>query len=347
MKIVGLAGVAVLALFASRLAADPLPAEIALARRLFAEARAAESTKDWPLAGSKLRDAISIKETAGLRFHLAYCEEQQGMLVEALNDYERAEDLLTQPNDDFRAQLPSKKESLHKRIPTITLVMPPEVTDATLTVDDHPLSSSFLGKAIPLNPGRHTVVVSSPNRTTFTADLALNETDAVVTNAPMLPVAKPLAVPALSTAAAPGSSAVDSTSPASRSSARSYVLIGEAAVAVASLAVGIGYTVAASSEDSSADSDLATLAQLAGPARAAQACAPPVMDAAAICARLRESPERARNDRFIATLGFIGFGVGAAAFAGTLILWPSARAKVAIAPFALPNVAGLSVAGQY
>src|SRR4051812_17124430 len=206
MKIAGIAGILALALFATPLvAADPLPAEIALARRLFAEARAAESNKDWSVAGSKLRDAISIKETAGLRFHLAYCEEQQGMLVEALNDYERAEDLLTQPNDDFRAQLPSKKESLHKRIPTVTLVMPPEVTDATLTVDDHPLSSSFLGKAIPLNPGRHTVMVASPNRTTFTAELALNETDAVVTNAPMLPAPKPVVTPALSTASSPAS----------------------------------------------------------------------------------------------------------------------------------------------
>jgi hypothetical protein len=345
MKIVGLAGFAALALFACRLLADPLPAEIALARRLFTEARTAESNKDWSTAGSRLRDAIAIKETAGLRFHLAYCEEQQGMLVEALNDYERAEDLLTQPNDDFRAQLPSKKESLHKRIPTITLVMPPEVTDATLTVDDHPLSSAFLGKAIPLNPGRHTVVVSSPSRTTFTAELALNETDAVVTNAPMLPVAKPLAPPALSTAAMPGPANAESPSPPGGSRVRTYVLIGEAAVSVGALALGIGYTVAASSEDSSAERDHATLAQLA-PTRMGTACAPPVVDAT-ICARLPEWTERARNDRFAATIGFIGAGVGAAAFAGTFILWPATRAKVAIVPFALSRVGGLSVAGEF
>ncbi len=345
MKIAGLAGAAALALFAVRLAADPLPAEIALARRLFAEARAGESNKDWAGAGSKLREAIAIKETAGLRFHLAYCEEQRGMLVEALNDYERAEDLLTQPNDDFRTQLPSKKESLHKRIPTVTLVMPPEVTDATLTVDDHPLSSTFLGKAIPLNPGRHTVVVSSPNRTTFTSELTLNETDALVTNAPMLPVAKPVAAPALSTAMPPGPSSADSLSMTNSSRARTYVLIGEAVIAVGALAVGIGYTVAASSEDSNAASDLATLDRLA-PNRAGGACSPPPADAV-ICARLPESSDRAQNDRFVATLGFIGAGVGAAAFAGTFILWPSSRAKVAVAPLALPAFSGLSVAGQF
>jgi hypothetical protein len=340
MKIVRLAGIA-LALFGSRLAADPLPAEIALARRLFTEARAAESNKDWSTAGSKLRDAITIKETAGLRFHLAYCEEQQGMLVEALNDYERAEDLLTQPNDDFRAQLPSKKESLHKRIPTITLVMPPEVTDAILTVDDHLLSSSFLGKAIPMNPGRHTVVVTSPNRTTFAAELALNETDAVVTNAPMLPVAKPLAAPALSTTVA-GSPSADArvTSPITGSHARTYVLIGEAVVAVGALAVGIGYTVAASSEDTRAATNQAALGR--------NGCSPnPPAPIPSACAELQNAIDGARNDRFIATIGFIGAGVGAAAFAGTLILWPVAREKVAIAPFAFPGVGGLSVAGKF
>jgi hypothetical protein len=328
-----------LALVGARLAADPLPAEIALARRLFTEAKTAESAKDWPTAAARLRDAIAIKETSGLRFHLAYCEEQQGLLVEALNDYERAEDLLTQPNDDFRSQLPSKKESLHKRIPTITLVMPPEVTDATLVVDDHPLSSAFLGKAIPLNPGRHTVVVSSPDRTTFTAELALNETDAVVTNAPMLPVTKPLA-PALPTAAAPGGSETDSAVRGGRSNARTYVLIGEAAVSVGALAVGIGYTLAASSEDSRAASNQMVL----GPNGCAQKSA---MQLPAACAELQSAVDGARNDRFIATMGYIGAGIGAAAFVATFVLWPSTRAKVAIAPLPLPRLAGVSVAGEF
>jgi tetratricopeptide (TPR) repeat protein len=338
MKIVGLAGASVLALFAIRLMADPLPAEIALARRLFAEARAAETNKDWSTAAAKLRDAIAIKETAGLRFHLAYCEEQQGMLVEALNDYERAEDLLTQPNDDFRTQLPSKKESLHKRIPTITLVMPPEVTDANLVVDDHPLSSTFLGKAIPLNPGRHTVVVSSPNRTTFTAELALNETDAVVTNAPMLPVAKAPTPPPLPSAATTTSSADSASAPAG-SHARTYVLIGEAAMSVGALALGIGYTVAASSKDSQAADYQAALGR--------NGCGSNLLTRPPACDDLKSTLEDARNDRFVATVGFIGAGVGAAATAATFILWPAARAKVAITPLAVPRVAGLSVAGRF
>src|SRR6266542_602657 len=119
------AWIAAVALGISTLGADAVPTEIALARRLFTEARAAEDAKDWPLATAKLREAISIKETAGLRFHLAYCEEQQSMLVEALIDYERSQDLTAGTNDDLRKQVPAKRESLHKRIPTITLLTPP------------------------------------------------------------------------------------------------------------------------------------------------------------------------------------------------------------------------------
>jgi hypothetical protein len=338
MKIAALAAAVMLTLVAAPVMGEPLPAEIAVARRLFSEAKTAESNKDWASAASKLRDAISIKETSGLRFHLAYCEEQQGLLVEALNDYERAEDLLTQPSDDFRSQLPSKKESLHKRIPTVTLVMPQEVTDASLTVDDHPLSSAFLGKAIPLNPGRHTIVVSADGRTTFTTELALNETDAVVTNAPMLPVAKPVAPPSLPTTGE-GIPVIDSSSKGG-ASARSYVLIGEAAVSVGALALGIGYTLAASSEDSRASNDQTILGQ--------SGCKPkPPLPLPPSCADLQTALDAAHKDRVIATIGFIGSGVGAAAFVGTFLLWPSSRAKVAIAPFSTPNSSGISVAGEF
>ena len=125
----------VLLLGATPVAAEPVSAEIALARRLFAEAKAAEEGKDWSLAAAKLRDAIAIKETGGLRFHLAYCQEQQGLLVESLGDYERADDLTAGTNDDLRSQLPAKREALHRRIPTVTLLVPPKPTDPTLTVD--------------------------------------------------------------------------------------------------------------------------------------------------------------------------------------------------------------------
>ena len=166
------AAMAVLALETAALAADPPPTEIALARRLFAEARTAEESKDWPAAAAKLRDAISIKETSGLRFHLAYCEEQQGHLVEALVDYERADDISVGKDEDLRSQIPARRTSLQRRIPTVTLLFPRDPSSASLTVDGRSLRSTSFGKPMPLNPGKHAFTVSSPGFSVFTTELS-------------------------------------------------------------------------------------------------------------------------------------------------------------------------------
>ena len=253
MKTVGTACFVAMTVGTSLLFADPLPAEIILARRLFVEARAREEAKDWTTAAAKLREAISIKETAGLRFHLAYCEEQQGLLVESLVDYERSEDL--QNAEDFRSQLPAKKESLHKRIPTLTIVMPRDVENATLTVDSHVMPASFLGNPVSLNPGRHTAQTSAPGRVPFTVDLVLSEGDAVVTNATMAPVAKPMP-PVPSPISTTNLVILPTKGPPDRpeaSPARVVLLITEAAISAGGMTLGIGYTLAASSADDRAE----------------------------------------------------------------------------------------------
>jgi len=330
------------------LSADPLPTEIVLARRLFAEARTAEEAKDWASAAAKLREAIAIKDTAGLRFHLAYCEEQQGLLVEALVDYERSEDLAT-GNEEFRAQLPAKLESLHRRIPTVTLLVPPEPKNPTLSVDGHPLPASLQGKPIPLNPGRHKLVLSAPDYRAFTTELSLNETDAVVANAVMQPIPKqkpvsPLAMGPIVTVAPPPPDHADRTG----LSARTYVLIGEAAVGLGALALGIGYTFAAASQDQRKEQAYDQLEFLYPfPARPDAGCNNDNRaQNAKLCADLDDSVESARNDRWIARTAFIGAGVAAAGFVGTLILWRG-PVKAAIIPTIGPDTARLSVAGHF
>src|SRR5262245_45898151 len=74
--------------------AEPTATELAVARRLFAEAVDLEHDERWELAASKLRDALAIKDTPGLRFHLAHCEEKRGHLVEAMLNYDRASELI-------------------------------------------------------------------------------------------------------------------------------------------------------------------------------------------------------------------------------------------------------------
>src|SRR3954468_19292207 len=74
--------------------AEPTPTEIAVARRLFEEATELEGRSEWTEARAKLTEAVGVKETPGLRFHLGYCAEQLGEFVAALLQYDRAVDLI-------------------------------------------------------------------------------------------------------------------------------------------------------------------------------------------------------------------------------------------------------------
>lgn len=325
-------------------AAEPTVAEIALARRLFTDARAAEEANDWKLATAKLRDALAIKETPGLRFHLAYCQEQLGMLVEALVDYDRADEALrAEPGSkpkgggDVAKQVVSRREALRKRIPTIHVTLPEGVSSATLSLDGHPVSAAVFGRPIPENPGSHRLIVSAEGREPFTHDLTLSEGDAIVVTA-VLPIAK--GAPSL--AAAPAGAEVEPAAdraapqPAPRSNrARTWVLVSEGAVTAISLGVGVGFTIGASSADSRADRARNVLVDSS--AYPSGACAAPTSMLAGPCGDLSDAVSAAKSRRGIATVGFVGAGVGAAAFAATWVLWPKSKAPsnaLAVVPIA-------------
>jgi hypothetical protein len=263
------------------------------------------------------------------------------MLVEALADYERSEDLGKQTKEDFVAQLPARREVLHKRIPTVTVLTPPAVADALVSVDGRVVPPTFLGKPIPLNPGHHKLMVAAPGRTAFAFELSLKEGEALVTSATMPPVEDQGGVSSLPLEANAAQAQPEARAPSPRpvSPARTYVLLGEATLAVGTLAVGIGYTLAATSADARADSVQNTM--LGASTMICKVSNP------APCRELQHFVELARNDRFIALLGFIGAGVSTAALAGTFVLWPGSSAKVAIVPNWVPSAAGISVVGRF
>jgi hypothetical protein len=318
------------------IAAEPTSAEIAAARQLFAEARAAEDAQDWATAASKIKEAISIKETPGLRFHLAYCEEHLGMLVEALVDYERAEDAARSKNDDVEKQVGPRKEALRKRTPTITALLVSDVGDAELTIDGHAVAPALIGKPVPQNPGPHRVVVAAPGRQPYSADMTLAEADSVVVT-----VSLP-ATPAVASAGTEGTASRPSSG--EPWSARTYVLVGEAAVTVAALGVGIGYMLSASAAEGRSDEYRGQL----GPSRPGYP--DPCWGSGSVpaaCADLQQSVSQAKDHRFVSTLGFVGAGIGATAFAATWLLWKSPPSKQAIGPIFTGEMAGLYATGQF
>lgn len=293
------------------------PEEVAVARRLFREATALERAKKWDDAVAKLKQVVAIKETPGVRYHLAYCEEHSGHLVEALVDYDRAGELLRDgaKAPDVARLLGPARDALKKRVPTLTVDLPASVKTASLSLDGKAVAPELVGQPTPLNPGSHAVSVTAPGHQAFSTTVTLKEGEARVVDAKL---------PALAAAPAPAAAAAPAPPPAgpppaaehaSASPARTVVLIAEGAITAAGLGVGIGYTLAASQATSTANNARAAIGN------SSSACTHPTPQVASACSGLHNALSDHDHDQTIATVGFIGAGVGAAAAIITWFAW--------------------------
>jgi hypothetical protein len=293
-----------MALFALFLAhpvgAEPSSAELASARRLFQEATALERQSAWQEASKKLDAALAIKETPGLHFHRAHCAEQLGELVVAARHYGRSEELI-------------RGGAVLARVPRLTLALPSEVAGATLEIDGMRVAESP-GTPVLLDPGRHRIVARAPGRRDFEMEITLVEGQTQTLEVSLAPPRQ---------ADSPASAGVTpQPNPGTETSdfgTREIVLIGEATIAVAGLATGIGFSIAKGSANDRIERAEQELNQAGatGSDSCAQAGAPPA------CAELDSAlDDRERAARF-ATIGFATAGIGAAAALLTWTLWPA------------------------
>lgn len=305
---------------AARAAEEPTASELAQARKLFRQARTLQTQKKWEEAAGKLRSAIAIKETPGLRYHLAICEEEAGHLVEAVVELDRAAELieLGQKAADVEKLLPTARKRLQQRTPTLTLKIPAELTELQVQLDGR----AFKGpprEPIPLNPGVHRVRIEAEGREPFDAAPTLEEGER-----------EELVVKLPQAAAAPKPEnprppekreAKPSTQSEEGGSALPWVLLGEGAVVVAGVLVGVGYQLQASSagdELDEADDAIATAAP--GESNPCAAASDP-----GLVSDCRQRDELADEESTAQTLMLVGYGaagVGALAMLGTWLLWP-------------------------
>ena len=198
--------------------AEPTPAEITVARRMYAEAVTHEKAEEWPEAEKLLRRVLEIKATPGIYYHLANSLEQQGRLVEAMLNYDRARELIDTgiKADSVLRLLGPKEEELKARVPSLTVV----VTDAVGSVefDRRDVDKSLVGASFPIDPGPHSIVIRTPDGRSFAQSFRAAEGQAVrieatFTAAPVVTLAP--AVAASENAAAPAAPAPrrESTTP--------------------------------------------------------------------------------------------------------------------------------------
>jgi hypothetical protein len=331
----------------ARAASEPTPSELSVARRLFDEGRVAEDAARWHEAAEKFRKATAIKDTPGMRFHLARCEEEQGAFVEALVEYDRARELIDSgvKAADVEKLLAGARERVRAKVALLTLQLPSDVQNVSVELDGKPLSRSVLGVPMPINPGKHRLNAVAVGRTRFSTELALGTGE--VRQLPIeLPVATtvPTSVPAAAPRAAVAAPRAEKQPVDSSVPTRTIVLVGEASLFAAALGTGIVFSVARSSADSRYEiANQTVLNQVEGTDADGTACAMPRPG----CAELDQArKDRSRASAF-ATGGFVAAGVSAAAFGLTYWLWPQREAPAELRAAAGPSGFDLSVSGRF
>jgi hypothetical protein len=165
-----------LCLFAAPAAADtePSAAELASARSLFNEARAAEERGDWTEALTKLDAVAKVKMTPQVRFHLGLCQENTARLLEALNNLERAASEGAEQNLPTVAdEAKEHAANVRARLPRLFIVVPPG-TDTRVEVDGQVVASVLLSRPVAFDPGAHKIVATAPGLV-FSRDVLVAE----------------------------------------------------------------------------------------------------------------------------------------------------------------------------
>lgn len=326
------------------------PSELTVARQLFDEGKAAEDAGEFRLAAEKFRRAASIKDTPGIRFHLARCEEELGTFVEALLDYDRARELLASGMKaaDVEKLLPSARERAQSKVALLTIKLPPQVGGASVELDGTALSVSVLDVAMPINPGKHRITASAAGRADYANDLELKSGESIQLELE-LPAApeRPRSEPTPAAAAAPSVSGASSRPRADAAiQPRTAVLVGEAALVAAGLTTGVVFTVLRSAANDRYDTATqAVLAEVGGSDPNGVACSGEM--APEPCADLAEAGRDRTRAANIAAVGFIAAGVSAAAFGLTYWLWPERSTLSSAHATVVPGGATLVFSGHF
>jgi hypothetical protein len=301
----------VLALNAWQLPAQAAqPEELAVIRNLWERARLAETEGRWKDCERDLSEAVALVATPGLLYHLAYCKEQQHQWVEAIAEYRRAEQLIRSGVEaaDVEELLHATLARLGSEIPTLTLQVEELPVNASLYIGGQQYATDLLGKPIALNPGSRTIQLAAPGCIPVSQDVNLVPGETRTLHLVLTREApRPLAA-----------------APVSPTSAKPYIMIGEAGLALAGIGAGVVFGV----EQSAHLRDQQSYLGSKGPSDCAKSPDP-------MCEFARHSFENAQIAQRNMWIGLSVAGVGVVAFFGTWWFWPSTSHKptqVALVP---------------
>lgn len=156
----------VVAIASGARAAEPAAADAAAAMHFFQLGRDAMARGDHAAACQNLEESLRLEVAAGTLFNLAQCEEAQGALASAWEHLRAGVERLPL-GDPRRRSAEAAARALEPRVPHVSVALAAEGAGASTRAfrDGVALSPLSLGVLLPVNPGRHTVVVRAEGHT--------------------------------------------------------------------------------------------------------------------------------------------------------------------------------------
>lgn len=157
------------------------PDALERARQLFVQAETDEDAERWSDALDKFRTVSQVRLTAGVRYHVALCEEHLGQLARALADYKAAQDQAVLENaKDVLSTVGKRLATLDARIPRLTIHLIPAAPETSLKLDGEPIAAELAGAPVPIDPGTHRVEARTFDGATSTEVVTLRERESRV-----------------------------------------------------------------------------------------------------------------------------------------------------------------------
>src|SRR5882672_6309854 len=298
--------------------------DVARADALFNAAKALLDGGQYVDACTKFAESKRLAPGLGVTLYLADCYERIGRTASSWAEFRSAEGLARERNDKRADVARGRAQTLEATLDRLTIAVAATVSQAGLQVlrDGMPVPQEQWGVAVPVDPGDHVVVVTSPGRPprTLTAHVGPDNRTATIRidSLDESTTATPTSVPTPTSTSTSTSTSIPWTSEPVASdpgATRRWVGLGAMGVGVVGLGVGSAFGLTAMSKLNQSNS---------GPCNAQDHCNGEGLS-------LRQS---ASSEATVSTVAFIAGGVAVAAGIVLYVTAPRAptSARIVVAP---------------
>jgi len=137
---------------------------VAAAKEQFQLGREASDKGDFAKAREFFQKSYELHPTPGALLNLAVCEEQLGLIASAFIRFRQFTDLVPS-SDDRYAGAKRRAAGLEPRIPMLRIELAGGApAGTTVKRDNMAVAGKNLGADLPVDPGKHVVIVTAPGR---------------------------------------------------------------------------------------------------------------------------------------------------------------------------------------